>query len=81
MPVKPVYVDPVVAEREQKAVYWSKVLVLLVLSLAIIAVGTATYFFVENGETSTFETQVSLKRKHMPWKCLIGTLQIISATV
>ena len=60
IPVRPAYVDPVVAEREQKAVFLTKLLVILVLCLATTAVATATYVLVTNGEIHKFEVQVGL---------------------
>ena len=57
-PLKPSYIDPVIAEKEQRAVFWSKILVLLVLSIAVTAVATTTYLIISRGENHNFETQV-----------------------
>ena len=52
------YVDPTVAAKEQKAVFWSKVMVVTVLLLAVSSMAAASYIITENQEYSEFETQV-----------------------
>ena len=74
-PIRAAYTDPVVAEKEQKAVFWSKFLALVVLSSAVIAVATSTYFFISNGEMNNFKTQVRTNWKiHTKYStCLIDS--------
>jgi hypothetical protein len=50
--------DAPLAHKETQAVNRSKLLVYLVLFLAASAAGTATYFFLTEGENSDFEVQV-----------------------
>ena len=56
---KAAYVDPVVAEKEQRAVFWSKILVISVLVIAVTMVATTVYLLSSKSETHNFETQVS----------------------
>ena len=54
--------DPKIAEQESKHVFWSKVLVGLVLLGSTALMGYATYRFVKNEEVAQFENQVSSSR-------------------
>ena len=54
----PAYVDPVVAEKEQRAVVYSKLLVGLVLILAAAATSASMYLIVRNNEINDFESTV-----------------------
>lgn len=53
---------PVLASRETKQVFRSKILVFTVLLLSAAAVGTFTYYFLSQDELSDFETQVSTEK-------------------
>eukprot|EP00980_Cylindrotheca_fusiformis_P024868 scaffold12634_cov112-Cylindrotheca_fusiformis.AAC.2 len=53
------YVAPDVANREEKAVTRSKILVLLVLLLAVSGAATATFLLMESEEQNDFEAAVS----------------------
>lgn len=51
--------EPVkIAQRETKAVWWSRALVLLVLLTAAVALGTATFLFIQNEEQEDFKREV-----------------------
>ena len=54
------YVDPVVAEKEQKAVFWARMTLIVVLLIALSSVATAMYMVVTNAEKEEFQSQVSL---------------------
>ena len=58
-PVRPEYVDPVVAEKEEKAVFWSRLVVIGILSIALAATATAMFSVISRGEKDDFENQVS----------------------
>jgi hypothetical protein len=53
------YVDPVVAEKEQKAVFWARVTVILVLLLAVSVLASTMYVIVTKSEKDTYAAQVS----------------------
>ena len=55
---RPTYVDPVVAEKEQRAVFWTRVVVISVLVVAVAILATTMYIIVSRSEQSNFETQV-----------------------
>ena len=55
---RPAYVDPVVAEKEHRAVFWSRVVVILVLVIAVGILATAMYVILSKSEKDDFETQV-----------------------
>ena len=52
------YVDPKVAEKEQKAVNASKCIMILCLLVVAAALSTATYFVLKAEEQDDFEAQV-----------------------
>ena len=56
---KKTYVDPKVAVREQRWVFWSKVLVAGVLLAAMTAMATGTFLLIRKGEYNDFVVQVS----------------------
>jgi hypothetical protein len=55
----PDYVDPVVDAKEQKLVFYSKLLVFAVLVLAMAATATSAAILVKREEQDDFEIQVS----------------------
>ena len=52
------YVDPVVAEKEQKAVFYSRTIVVAVLLVAVIIMSVTMYLLVTKNEKDDFENQV-----------------------
>ena len=55
------YVDPKVAVKEQRWVFWSKMLVAGVLLTAMTAMATATFWLIQQGEYDDFVVQVSFR--------------------
>ena len=58
-PARPAYVDPVVAEKEQRAVKRSRMVVIAVLIISSAILATTMYLIVSRGEHETFQQQVS----------------------
>jgi hypothetical protein len=58
-------VDPVLAEKEQRAVFWSRVVVIVVMVAASSILSFAMYSVISRNERDDFETQVSVVRLHM----------------
>lgn len=56
---KKAYVDPKVAVQEQRWVFWSKLLVALVLLSGLAATATGTFLVIRQGEYNDFVVQVS----------------------
>ena len=55
---KPDYVDPVVAEKEERAVFWSRLVVICILSIALAAMATTMFLVISKSEEDDYETQV-----------------------
>ena len=55
------YVDPIVAEKEQKAVFYSRTIVVTVLLVAVIIMSCTMYLLVTKNEKDDFENQVRQK--------------------
>jgi hypothetical protein len=72
---RPDYVDPVVAEKEQKAVFWARFTVILVLLLAVSVLASTMYVIVAKSEKDTFVAQVS----EMTLVFSVATAQVPSA--
>ena len=52
------YVDPVVAEKKQKAVFYSRTIVVAVLLVAVTIMSVTMYLLVTKNEKDDFENQV-----------------------
>lgn len=59
-PTRPEYVDPVVAEKEEKAVFWSRLVVIGILSIALAAMASAMFIVISHNEKDDFQNQVWL---------------------
>jgi hypothetical protein len=59
-PARPAYVDPVVAEHEERQVKRSRLVVIAVLVVSLAILASTMYLIVSRGEHETFEKQVSL---------------------
>jgi hypothetical protein len=57
---RPAYVDPVVAEEEERQVKRSRLVVIAVLIVSLAILASTMYLVVSRGEHETFEKQVSL---------------------
>lgn len=55
---KPEYVNPKVAQKEEKWVLYAKCLVAGVLVVAMASLATATFILIKRGEYNEFKTQV-----------------------
>jgi hypothetical protein len=60
-PTRPVYVDPVVAEKEQRQVQRSRRVVIAVLLVSSAILAITMYLIVSRGEHETFQKQVSVR--------------------
>ena len=60
---RPAYIDPIVAEREERAVFWSRLVVITILSIALALLATTMYLLISRNEQADFESQVSQKEK------------------
>jgi hypothetical protein len=69
---RPVHVDPVVAEKEQRAVFWSRVVVISVLVISVATLAATMYMIISRSEQSHFETQVWLVRHDVTLFLLFG---------
>jgi hypothetical protein len=56
---RPEYIDPVLAEKEEKAAFWSRLVVIVILSVAVALMATAMYLLISGNEKADFENQVS----------------------
>ena len=57
-PARPEYINPVVAAKEERAVFWSRLVVIAILSIALAAMATTMFLVISNSEKEDFETQV-----------------------
>ena len=55
---RPEYIDPVVAEKEQRAVFWFRTVVVTVLVVAVAILASTMYVLISKNEKEDFETQV-----------------------
>ena len=58
-PARPAYVDPVVAEQEERQVKRSRLVVIAVLIVSLAILASTMYLIVSRGEYETFQKQVS----------------------
>eukprot|EP00980_Cylindrotheca_fusiformis_P013708 scaffold3523_cov110-Cylindrotheca_fusiformis.AAC.3 len=71
-PEPPVYVAPIVANREEKAVTRSKFLVFLVLLLAVSGAATATYVLMKQEQSNDFAVAVSFGEDYLIGSYLVS---------
>jgi hypothetical protein len=75
-PARSAYVDPVVAEEEERQVKRSRLVVIAVLIVSLAILASAMYFIVSRGEHETFKKQVRLiefRRLCFGWYCGTST--------